>query len=184
MEILETVAAFALLLVVLNIVPYYAGRRVVLKGLKKYHSLAVPQQGRIESYHDFFSSDQQQIDFSGSQLRLVDWDGVTCPLPADGVRCVRFYRRKSSKGRHEWYPRVTLYRKSSQENGMYGRGNYLRRDYGLHGRDTHRGYDGVQLINDMHINVKDYVLLNKYCRENHIPVQDDYAKAWKLPLCG
>lgn len=182
MEILESMAAFALLLVVLNIIPYYLGRHIVLAGLKRYRSLSVPESGKIESYHDWFTSDQQAIEFSGSRLRLVDWDGVTSPLPAKGIGCVRFYRRRSSKGRHEWYPRVTLYRRDGAKRFASLQDQHC--DYGLHGHDTRRGCDGVQLINNMHLTVKDYVLLRKYCQENHIPVQDDYARDWKLPLCG
>ena len=58
------------------------------------------------------------------------------------------------------------------------------RRFSFCGSERGRGYDGVQLINHMQIDIKDYVLLRKYCRQEHIPVHDDYASAWQLPLCG
>ena len=172
MDILGAIAALVLITAILNVVPYYAGRRFLLYSIRKYHSLVVPAYARIRQYR-LFGRQGQEIEISGDKMRLVDWDGVTCPVRAEGIRYVHFYQERSSKGRREWRPYVTLYSRAS------GKGRYAR-----HGRDRGRGCDGVQLINNMQITVKDYVLLRKYCRQENIPVCDDYAPAWQLPLCG
>lgn len=177
MDVLAAAVALVLILAILNVVPYYVGRSILLYSLRKYRSLAVPSSLTIRRPR-LFGRDCQEIDIQGGSLRLVDWDGVTCPVRPDYVRYVHFYQERSSKGRRQWYPYVTLYSKMAHV------GPAKPRRFSLCGSEQGRGYDGVQLINHMQIDIKDYVLLRKYCRQEHIPVHDDYAPAWRLPLCG
>ena len=169
MDVLAAAVALVLILAILNVVPYYVGRSILLYSLRKYRSLTVPSSLTIRRPR-LFGRDCQEIDIQGGRLRLVDWDGVTCPVRPDYVRYVHFYQERSSKGRRQWYPYVTLYSKMAHV------GPAKPRRFSLCGSERGRGYDGVQLINHMQIDIKDYVLLRKYCRQEHIPVHDDYAR--------
>lgn len=177
MDVLAAAVALVLILAILNVVPYYVGRYILLYSLRRYRSLTVPSSLTIRRPR-LFGRDCQEIDICHDRLRLVDWDGVTCPIRPDYVRYVHFYQERSSKGRRQWYPYVTLYSKMARV------GPETPRRFSLCGSERGRGYDGVQLINHMQIDIKDYVLLRKYCQQEHIPVHDDYAPAWQLPLCG
>ncbi len=177
MDVLAAAVALVLILAILNVVPYYVGRYILLYSLRRYRSLTVPSSLTIRRPR-LFGRDCQEIDICHDRLRLVDWDGVTCPIRPDYVRYVHFYQERSSKGRRQWYPYVTLYSKMARV------GPETPRRFSLCGSERGRGYDGVQLINHMQIDIKDYVLLRKYCRQEHIPVHDDYAPAWQLPFVG
>lgn len=120
-------------------------------------------------------ANQQVIEINGSELRLVDWNGVVCPVKPTKIRYAHFYQNKSAKGWDELYPRVTLYCDRPENRMAYAacRSSLLGSERGL-------GHEGMEYINHLHITPKEYVLLLKYCMHHRIPVEDDYAAKMQL----
>lgn len=220
MEILGVICFLIIALCLVNIIPHYAGKRIISKRIQAYRSLAVPVSFTIRNYDSarqimfslfagiialgciFFyphlvlpivavyvvfialayiltekvkRANQQVIEINGNELRLVDWNGVVCPVEPGKIRYAHFYQNKTAKGWDELYPRVTLYCDRPEDRTAYAacRPSLVGAEHGL-------GHEGMEYINHLHITPKEYVLLLKYCLHHRIPVEDDYAAKMRL----
>lgn len=220
MEILGVICFLIIALGLVNIIPHYAGKRLIGKRIQAYRSLAVPVSFTIRNYSAsrqimfslfagiialgciFFYPqfvlpivacyiifvalayvltqkvqhvNQQVIEVNGNDLRLVNWNGVVCPVDPQKIRYAHFYQNKSGRGWDELYPRVTLYCKRPVDRIAYAncRSSLVGAEHGL-------GHEGMEYINHLHITPKEYVILLKYCLHHRIPVEDDYAAKMQL----